>query len=262
MAVWLSWTHTHTHVHICITTPGRRLFTCQVKGLKSVTDGDLTRKAGAGEENEYAERLQCEGLEQKLKQEWQYKVEGGGLELGLSQNYERVKCHKCHVSRPHKDKLCIAPEVKAYTDAPVSNSWGLFEWMEPVSDAEFSLFSLFETTGCTKINGVPFLKGLEWNSCFVSCLQRMPIKEGLVCHSSSCLLPFVIFIVCVTLVQQYGQFSSQFSSHMKKQKICIANPILSWLSSFAAGLCFCYPFTSTIQSFGLGKEGPPVGNLG
>lgn len=67
----------NTHVHICITTPGRRLFTCQVRGLKSVTDGDLTRKLGAGENNEYAEKLKCEGLEQKLKWEWQNKVEGG-----------------------------------------------------------------------------------------------------------------------------------------------------------------------------------------
>lgn len=77
--LWLSGYHEHTHVHICITTPGRRLFTCQVKGLKSVTDGDLIRKAGPGVENEYAERLQWEGLEQKLKREWQYSVEGGGF---------------------------------------------------------------------------------------------------------------------------------------------------------------------------------------
>lgn len=130
--LWLSGYHEHTHVHICITTPGRRLFTCQVKGLKSVTDGDLIRKAGPGVENEYAERLQWEGLEQKLKWEWQYSVEvggfGGGDCRGGSQSYERVKCHKCHVSRPHKDKLCIASEVKAYTDAPVCSETCLNGW--------------------------------------------------------------------------------------------------------------------------------------
>lgn len=36
-----------------------------------------------------------------------------------SQSDEGVKCHKCHVSRPHKDKLCIAPKVRACTHAPV-----------------------------------------------------------------------------------------------------------------------------------------------
>lgn len=43
---------------------------------------------------------------------------------------ERVKCHKCHVSRPHKDKLCIAPKVRACTHAPVIVVGVKFEWME------------------------------------------------------------------------------------------------------------------------------------
>lgn len=60
MAVWLPPEHTHTH------TPGPWLFTCQVKGLKSETEGGLTRKQGTYlEENEYAGRLECEGEGQK-----------------------------------------------------------------------------------------------------------------------------------------------------------------------------------------------------
>lgn len=132
-AVWLPLLHTYTHLH----TPGLLLFTCQVKGLKSVTERDITRKQGTVGGRRWIcskSGLWKRGTGRKVEKERHNKVEGG-VEWG-SWSDERVKCHKCQVSRPHKDKLCIAPKVRAYTSAPVwwekwVFGWGsIWEWVQ------------------------------------------------------------------------------------------------------------------------------------
>lgn len=66
-----------------------------------------------------------------MQGEWNVKKRGsekGGWEENDSRKQRKgacgghrvmrgVKCHKCHVSRPHKDKLCIAPKVRVCTHA-------------------------------------------------------------------------------------------------------------------------------------------------
>lgn len=110
MTVWLRPAHTNT--------PGPWLFACQVKGLMSVTEGDLTRKV---EEDEYAARVEREREEQREEGGWeandspkQREGVNGGHRVMRGLNATNAMSQGLM-----KTNSCIAPKVRARTQTPV-----------------------------------------------------------------------------------------------------------------------------------------------